>query len=191
MPYIARKWTIAIWTRWGLWAFPLMPAILFGFYKLWPSADALTLACSLVLLIMILAITLIDARHMIIPDTLVFCLGITGVVSISFLTPGLVVMHLLGSIGGFAIFFVFRKAFFQLRGKEGIGFGDVKLVAVGCLWIGIEGLPSQILFASSTALVLAVFLRAKRGRLSRIPFAPHLTSALWIVWCCGPLVLDF
>ncbi|MGQ2906071.1 MAG: prepilin peptidase [Neoaquamicrobium sediminum] len=74
----------------------------------------------------------------------------------------------------------------RLRGRSGLGFGDVKLLSASALLIGVWGVGMQILFASVAALVFTALRAARRRRplkaVTRIPFATFLAPALVLVW---------
>ncbi len=80
-----------------------------------------------------------------------------------------------------------RWFFFSLRKYQGLGLGDVKLLAASGIWIGIAGVPVQLLVASLSALTAAAILRLAGcgvGRKTSLPFGPFLVlgllTALWI-----------
>ena len=82
---------------------------------------------------------------------------------------------------------LFRAGYRWLRGHDGLGFGDVKFVAAGSLWVGAEGIPVVLLLVS--ALVSLLILRAQGHELhgkQAISFGPHLAIGLWWVWVLGP-----
>ena len=78
----------------------------------------------------------------------------------------------------------------RLRGREGLGGGDAKLLAAAGAWIGASGLPS-VLFGAAVAALLAAAALALAGREMRrdtaLPFGPFLALATWLVWLFGPL----
>lgn len=81
----------------------------------------------------------------------------------------------------FAVLWAVRAAHAHLRGRIGLGLGDVKFIAAGAAWTGLAGLPAMILAASVLALaILAV--AALRGRsidgATRLPFGPFLAVGL-------------
>ena len=143
---------------------------------------------SIALLALIIAVARMDARRMIIPDHLsaaLALLGLTAALQTDIHLPGCRLLVACAVAIGFE---AFRATFRLWRGFDGMGFGDVKLIAASVLWVGYEGLSSIILISTTTALASAASLRLFRGRLRRLPFGPHLAAALWIVWCWGPLV---
>jgi leader peptidase (prepilin peptidase)/N-methyltransferase len=84
---------------------------------------------------------------------------------------------------------LFRAGYRWLRGHDGLGFGDVKFVAAGSLWVGAEGIPVVLLIAVASALVSLLILRAQGRELhgkQAISFGPHLAIGLWWVWVLGP-----
>jgi leader peptidase (prepilin peptidase)/N-methyltransferase len=77
-----------------------------------------------------------------------------------------------------------------LRGREGLGGGDAKLLAASGAWLGAAVLPEVILFAALSALTAAACLRLAGLRLgihSALPFGPFLALATWVLWLWGPL----
>jgi leader peptidase (prepilin peptidase)/N-methyltransferase len=78
---------------------------------------------------------------------------------------------------------VLRRAYRRIRGKDGLGFGDVKFLAASGAWVGPFGIPYLVLLASISGLVSAVGFNLFRGRTSlsdRLAFGPHLTVGLLI-----------
>jgi leader peptidase (prepilin peptidase)/N-methyltransferase len=76
-----------------------------------------------------------------------------------------------------------RWLYFKLRSYQGLGLGDVKLLAASGVWVGIAGVPVQLLVASLTALAAAGCLHiAGRTvtRQTRLPFGPFLALGLLV-----------
>lgn len=138
-----------------------------------------------ILLTELAAICAIDARFGIIPDSMVIALGTSGVLVAAL--PGFAELfdRMAGAIAAGLVFAAFRYAFRRLRGYDGLGFGDVKFLAAGTMWIGIGAVPSQIMIAAVSALVSALVFRAGRYEIDgrqAIPFGPHLAAGLWLTW---------
>jgi leader peptidase (prepilin peptidase) / N-methyltransferase len=80
-----------------------------------------------------------------------------------------------------AVLWLLRYLFFRWRKYHGLGLGDVKLVAASGIWIGIAGVPVQLLIASLSALLAAGLLRLSghlMTRQSSLPFGPFLALGL-------------
>jgi leader peptidase (prepilin peptidase)/N-methyltransferase len=77
-----------------------------------------------------------------------------------------------------------------LRGREGLGGGDAKLLAASGAWLGATTLPQVVLLAALSALAAAACLRLAGIRLgvhSALPFGPFLALATWALWLFSPI----
>lgn len=104
---------------------------------------------------------------------------------------------IIGAVAGYASLWLVFHAFRLLTGKEGMGFGDFKLVALFGAWLGWQILPQIILLSALTGSVLGVALIAS-GRHAKgvpLPFGPFLAAAGWISLLWGDAInaayLDF
>ena len=139
----------------------------------------------------LLALAAIDWRDLVLPDEATLPLIPAGIAVAYFVAPGLPVQHLIGAVAGFAVFVAVRWAYRRLRGREGLGLGDAKLLAAAGAWVGWAGLPSVVLIAATAALAVALVqgLAGRRvGADQTVPFGSYLALATWIVWLYGPLV---
>jgi leader peptidase (prepilin peptidase)/N-methyltransferase len=134
----------------------------------------------------LLALAVIDHRHMIVPDALSLPLIPAGL-AIAVLAPaGGLAHHLAGAAAGAASLGAVAWAYRRARGREGLGLGDVKLFAAAGAWTGWQGLPSVLLIGAATGLAAALILgRARPDR--PVPFGPYLALGLWITWLYGPV----
>lgn len=142
----------------------------------------------------LLGAAVIDWRHMVLPDLLVLPLIPAGIILHALLVfeswPG----HVFGAVIGFASFAAIASAYRKIRGREGLGLGDAKLLAAAGAWVSWTGLPSVVLLAASFGLAGALLWRLSGQRLeaaSELPFGPALALAIWLVWLYGPLVPVF
>jgi leader peptidase (prepilin peptidase)/N-methyltransferase len=130
-----------------------------------------------------LALAWIDLRRGTIPDWLNLFIMLAGLTRAWLLDGGdaALAATLEGVITG-AIVFVLRWLYFRFRGHHGLGLGDVKLLAASAVWIGVAGIPMQLLVGSITALIAAVALHFAAGRtMTRktvLPFGPFLALGL-------------
>lgn len=139
-----------------------------------------------------LAATAIDLRRRIIPDRLNLALLGLGLAVAAWEDPSPTALALrLGEVAlAFGLFWALREAHARLRGRVGLGLGDVKFIAAATAWTGLLGLPLLILAASLTALaaVLAATLAGGRiDRATRLPFGPFLALGLHAALLIGPL----
>jgi len=94
--------------------------------------------------------------------------------------------RLIGLILGYAVFVIIEKSFKTLRGKDGLGRGDAKLLAVGGAWCGWMGLPFIVLIASGFGLAAALMPSIRHSAENgRIPFGPFLAAAILMVWAAN------
>ncbi len=137
----------------------------------------------------LLALALIDLDHWLLPDVLTLPLAAAGLATAAWWTAGWPGDGLIGAVAGGGVLALVAAGYRRLRGRDGLGGGDVKLVAAGGAWLGWQGLPSLILIAALCGLAfgLARGLGRGGGIAARVPFGPPLALALWLVWLYGPL----
>ena len=138
----------------------------------------------------LLALAVIDQRHMILPDALSLPLIPAGL-AVAALTPaGALAHHLAGAAAGAASLGAVAWAYRRATGREGLGLGDVKLFAAAGAWVGWQALPSVLLIGAATGLAAALLLgRAKGlpGPREPVAFGPYLALGLWLTWLYGPV----
>jgi leader peptidase (prepilin peptidase) / N-methyltransferase len=129
----------------------------------------------------LLALALIDLRAWLLPDALTLPLIAAGLASAALgWLPGLSAGDaVLGALAGYVSLAVLAWAYRRLRGREGLGLGDAKLLAAAGAWLGLADLPWLLLAAALLGLVAAL----ARGRPVRadtaVPFGPPLALAFW------------
>jgi leader peptidase (prepilin peptidase)/N-methyltransferase len=99
---------------------------------------------------------------------------------------------MIGAAAGFLSFAAFREIYFRLRGREGLGLGDAKLMAAVGAWCAWQGLPSVVLIGAFSALSVTLFRRMAGGRVTldhRLPFGAYLAVGAWLVWLYGPIAI--
>ena len=131
------------------------------------------------LLWVLLALSAIDIDTQLLPDNLTLPLLWAGLIVNSF---GLFVPlgdALWGAVAGYLVLWVVYWAFKLLTGKEGMGYGDFKLLAALGAWLGWQMLPVIILLSSVVGAVVGIVLIVARGRDRNIPipFGPYLAGA--------------
>ena len=135
----------------------------------------------------LLAMSLIDADHQLLPDVLVLPLLWLGLIVNG---QGLftdLYAALWGAVAGYLSLWLVYWAFKLITGKEGMGYGDFKLLAMLGAWGGWQILPLTILLSSLVGAVLGVvMLKMRNAQTSTpIPFGPYLAIAGWIALLWG------
>ena len=137
----------------------------------------------------LLALGWIDLRQWLLPDALTLPLVLAGLGAAAVLDPEQLTNRALGAALGYLGFRLIASVYRALRGREGLGQGDAKLLAASGAWVGASALPQVILGAAASALLAAVCLRLACVRLaahSALPFGPFLALATWVIWLFGP-----
>jgi leader peptidase (prepilin peptidase)/N-methyltransferase len=142
----------------------------------------------------VVAIAVIDARYFIIPDELTLAALVLGILragldawpddwSIVVEAVGLALLR--GAVLA-GCFFALRALYARVRGREGIGLGDVKLAGAGGVWLAWTTLPVAIEIAALAALALYVARQFAGGKMmsatARMPFGLFLAPAIWLGW---------
>lgn len=147
---------------------------------------------ALVLTWLLIALTVIDLDHQLLPDALTLpglWLGLLISVGGVFVAPATAIV---GAAAGYLSLWLVYHGFRLLTGKEGMGHGDFKLLALLGAWLGWSQLPLVILLSSLVgALVgVAMILGLGRHRDQPIPFGPYLAAAGWIALLWGEPLID-
>jgi len=157
-----------------------LAAMLIAVLAVW-HADGVAAWAGAVLGWMLLALGLIDWRHLWLPDVLTLPLVAGGLAVTAWLAPSLLSDHMIAAVAGWLVFTAIAWSYRRLRGREGLGGGDAKLLAAGGAWLGAAALPSVVLVASLAALLWAVITR-QFDPAGRLPFGSFLAGAIWLCW---------
>ncbi|WP_291993268.1 A24 family peptidase [Candidatus Accumulibacter sp. ACC003] len=127
----------------------------------------------------LIALTFIDFDSQLLPDSITLPLLWAGLLFNLFATFTDLPSAVLGAVGGYLSLWSVYWAFKLTTGKEGMGYGDFKLLAALGAWLGWQMLPLTILLSSLLGAVvgIALIVGAKRGRSVPIPFGPYLAAA--------------
>jgi len=151
----------------------------FGFT--WQCAAALVLTWGLI------ALSLIDFDHKLLPDDITLPLlwmGLVININAVFVDS---TSSLIGAIAGYLSLWSIYWAFKLLTHKEGMGYGDFKLLAMLGAWMGWQSLPGIVLLSSLVGAIIGISLILFRGRDKNIPipFGPYLAIAGWVYLLWG------
>ena len=153
------------------WFFELSPALL----------GAVLLTWSLI------ALTMIDFDHQLLPDDITLPLLWLGLLFNLGGTYVSLADAVIGAMAGYLILWTVYQCFRLLTGKEGMGYGDFKLLAALGAWMGWQMLPEIILISSVVGALcgIALIVFKRRGREIPIPFGPYLAIAGWLALLWG------
>jgi leader peptidase (prepilin peptidase)/N-methyltransferase len=158
----------------------VMGSIWAGFVAaLGPTVSALVWAGFFSVLWVLLVI---DWQTMLLPDALTLPLMWAGLLLATVDATKLSLsMAVWGAAGGYAVLWLTAAAFKRARGLDGMGGGDLKLMAALGAWLGPWALLPIVLFSSVTHVVLAL---AMGRRDQPVPYGPALVAAAVLVWAC-------
>lgn len=154
----------------------------------------------IVLTLMLIPITMIDFDHQLIPDSIVFPLLWIGLgMSVFHPVAGSEVLFIapreaiIGAVAGYLTLWSFYWAFKLITGKEGMGYGDFKLLAALGAWLGYQYLFTIIMLSAVVGAVLGIALIVFRGRDHQVPmpFGPFLAGAGYIAMLYGDAIRQF
>ncbi len=159
-------------------AVELLTGVLAG-VLVWTFGSGLAGLATLLFLFLLVAMTFIDLDTQLLPDDLTYPLLWAGL---------LVNLHgtfvplqdaVIGAAAGYLVLWAVYWLFKLATGKEGMGYGDFKLLGALGAWLGWQMLPTIILLSSVVGAIVGIGLIvfAKRGRDKPIPFGPYLAAA--------------
>jgi leader peptidase (prepilin peptidase)/N-methyltransferase len=133
----------------------------------------------------------IDLERMRLPDAITLPLIVTGLAFAYVGGPQVLLDAAIGCGVGYAAGRTLSELFWRLRKREGLGLGDVKLLAAAGAWLSWRGLPFAVLAASIVALAVVLGL-ALIGKIDlkaspKVPFGPFLALGIWIAWLAAPV----
>lgn len=134
---------------------------------------------------LLLALAATDLSAMLLPNPLTAALALSGLGFGFFGLSPPISDRALGGLGGFIALLGVKAGYRALRGREGLGGGDPKLLgAIGC-WLGWRALPSVLFGASMIGLAYVLIERVRGNRLGgndRLPFGAALATAAFVAW---------
>lgn len=141
----------------------------------------------------LIALSFIDIDHHLLPDSITLPVLWLGLFLSLF---GLFTdshASIIGAIAGYLSLWSVFHLFKLLTGKEGMGYGDFKLLALFGAWLGWQYLPAIILLSSLVGAVIgiAMIVFSRHDRNKPIPFGPYLAAAGWIAMLWGAEINQF
>jgi leader peptidase (prepilin peptidase)/N-methyltransferase len=167
-------------------------AILFSI-TIWHFGTSLQGTTALLLTASLIVMAVIDIDHQLLPDNLTLPVLWAGLL----LNLGSVHTDLassvIGAIAGYTVLWSVYQVFRLLTGKEGMGYGDFKLLAALGAWMGWQSLPLIVLLSSVVGAIVGLVLMGA-GKLKRdkpMPFGPFIAAAGWIALIWGQNIIDY
>ncbi len=151
-------------------------------------------AMAIVLTLALIPISMIDADTQLIPDSIVLPLMWTGLaMSLFHPVSGSETLFIaprdaiVGAMAGYLSLWAVYQLFKLVTGKEGMGYGDFKLLAALGAWLGWQQLPMIILMSALVGAIVGISLMVfkRHDRSVPIPFGPYLAAAGWITMLWG------
>lgn len=135
----------------------------------------------------LVALTFIDADHQLLPDSITLPLLWLGLIFNLFEVYTDINSAVIGAIAGYLALWLVYHGFRLVTGKEGMGYGDFKLLAALGAWMGWQALPMIILLSSLVGAIVGIslILLKQQHRDNPIPFGPYLAAAGWLALVCG------
>lgn len=159
----------------------------------WKFGYSVETILALLLTWSLISLSLIDLDHQLLPDSITLPMLWVGLSASVFGYFTDADSSIIGAVSGYLCLWTVYQVFKMLTGKEGMGFGDFKLLAMLGAWLGWQALPLVILLSSLTGAVggIALILLGNHQRSTPIPFGPFLAAAGWIMLVYGDTLVKF
>jgi leader peptidase (prepilin peptidase)/N-methyltransferase len=160
----------------------------------WRFGYGYSACCALLVTWFLVALSAIDLDHQLLPDALTLPLLWLGLLASiapwphSLNLPVTPHEALLGAAAGYGSLWMVYQAFKLATGKEGMGYGDFKLLAALGAWLGWRMLLPIVLLSAAVGAIVGLTLMVRRGRAgsSPMPFGPFLAAAGFLAMLWGP-----
>ena len=169
--------------------YPLVEALTAGLTALtaWHFGYGMAGAAAIVLVWGLIALSFIDIDHYLLPDAMVLPLLWAGLLLNLFGVFTNLSSAVIGAVAGYLSLWLVYQLFKLVTGKEGMGYGDFKLLAMFGAWLGWQSLLLIILLSSLAGAIvgLALIVFQGRDRAQPLPFGPYLAVAGWVALLWG------
>jgi leader peptidase (prepilin peptidase)/N-methyltransferase len=168
----------------------LLTALVFVI-TVWRFGSDLQALTGLVLAGFLIAMAGIDMDHQLLPDNMTVPLMWLGIVLSIWEVHTDLTSSVMGAVSGYLFLWAVYHLFRLLTGKEGMGYGDFKLLAALGAWMGWQMLPLIVLLSSAVGAAVGLVLMSI-GRMQRdkpMPFGPFIAAAGWIAFIWGESII--
>ena len=156
-------------------------------YITWHFGFSLQTLFAVLLTWALICLSVIDLEHSLLPDDITLPFMWLGLACNVFGIFTDITSSLIGAMLGYSILWLIFMSFKVITGKEGLGYGDFKLLALLGAWLGWQSLPLIILLSSIAATLIGIIMILFRGRDKSVafPYGPYLAIAGWITLLWG------
>jgi leader peptidase (prepilin peptidase) / N-methyltransferase len=137
-------------------------------------------------------VMLFDGRYFIVPNHINTAIAASGALALTALTPQALPQHLTIALLAYLFLRGINVVYRSIRGRDGLGHGDAKLLAACGLWLTGDGLASALVWALGSALLSVAILHRVRGNVEAqtvLAFGVHLALGAWLTWVVGPIAI--
>ncbi len=161
-------------------------------YLAWHFGFSLQALCAMPLIWALICLSLIDLQHTLLPDDITLPVMWLGIACNIFGIFTDLHASVIGAMLGYGVLWMIFTIFKAVTGKEGIGYGDFKLLALLGAWLGWQALPLIVILSSVAASILGIIMIAfgDRTKETPFPFGPYLAVSGWIVLLWGHDLTD-
>ena len=168
--------------------YPIVELICGGLFAAlaWLYPPGTTALALMVFAACLLVLGLIDLDTYLLPDSITLPLLWAGLLFNLFSQHVALQSAVLGAVAGYLVLWLIYQVFKLTTGKEGMGYGDFKLLAAIGAWLGVDSLLSITLFASLSGIVFGLIIQTIRGKkkTEAFPFGPCLVMGAF-AWIAG------
>ncbi|MCF6300954.1 MAG: A24 family peptidase [Proteobacteria bacterium] len=152
---------------------------------------SLMTVAAIVLTWFLIVIAFIDIDTFLIPDQIslpLLWLGLFFSLFAVFVEPS---QAIIGALVGYLSLWSIFQLFKIVTGKEGMGYGDFKLLAAGGAWLGVEMLLIVLILSSFSGMLVGFAQMIFAGKGNKIPFGPYLAAGIWLTMLFGDKMLTW
>jgi len=182
--------------------YPVVEAFtaLTSFVVAWRFGATWATPAALLMTWFLIAMSLIDLDHKLLPDSMTLPLVWIGMLLALVEIGGTPIFadldirsSVIGAAAGYLSLWSVYQLFKLVTGKEGMGYGDFKLLAALGAWLGWQLLPLVIVLSAAVGSVVGVslILTGQRSSQAQIPFGPYLAGAGWLALLYGRDIMDW
>lgn len=131
---------------------------------------------------MLLTLAVLDWRHFWLPDALTLPLAFLGLTLGMWATDVVLIDRIVGAAVGYGALLAIALGYRALRGRDGLGLGDAKLLGALGAWFGWQALPFILLIAAVAGLIVILVTGRVRDRMARVPLGTFLALAAVPGW---------